>query len=66
MEAGGARDLARIQRPLRTVQDAQHFCRRDDRTYRFARLAPDEFSVADSLLAGWLGFASLCLEEAEH
>ena len=66
MEAGGARDLARIQRPLGTVQGAQYFCRRDDRAYGFARIAPHELSGADSLSAGWLGFASLCLEEAEH
>jgi len=51
METGEARDLAGIQRPLRAVQDAQHFCRRDDRAYRFARIAPDEFSGAESLLA---------------
>jgi hypothetical protein len=65
MEAGRARDLACIQRPLRVMQDAQHFCRRDDRAHRFTRISPDEFSGVDSLLAGWLGFTALCLEGAE-
>ena len=40
MQPRGARDLARIQRPLRGVQRAQHFGRRDDRADRFARIAP--------------------------
>ena len=40
MEARGAGDLARLQRPLRGVQRAQHCGRRDDRADRFARMAP--------------------------
>ena len=66
MEAGGAGDLAGIQRPVRTMQDAQHFCRRDDRAHRFARIALAEIASTDALSerAGRLGFASLCLQGA--
>src|SRR6202011_5083420 len=66
MEAGGAGDLARIQRPLRTMQDAQHFCRRDNRADRFAPITFAEITGADSLSdrASPLGFAPLCLEGA--
>ena len=67
MEAGGAGDLACIQRPLRTMQDAQHCCRRDNRAHWFSQLAPAEIAGTDpfSARAGWLGFASLCPKGAE-
>src|SRR6266478_9891525 len=67
MEAGSTGDLAGIQRPLRTMQDAQHFCRRDDRTHWLVRVAPAEIAGIDSLSdrAGRLCVASLCLEGAE-
>ena len=58
MEAGGAGDLARIQRPLRTVQDAQHFCRRDNRAHRFARIASAEIDRQRSRRAAPLGSVS--------
>ena len=67
MEAGNAGDLARIQRPLRAMQNAQHLCRRDNRAYRFARTALAEIADADPLSdrTGRLGFASLCLKGAK-
>src|SRR5215469_10755590 len=66
MEPGSAGDLAGIQRPLRVMQDTQHFCRRDDRTHWLARIAPAEIAGIESLLhrAGWLCVAPLCLEGA--
>jgi hypothetical protein len=39
MEPGGARDLARVQRPLRGMQCAQHLGGRDHRAHRLARTA---------------------------
>ena len=66
MEAGGARDLACIQRPLRTMQDAQHFCRCDNRAHRFTPIAPAEIAGTVALWdrADPLDFAPLCLEGA--
>src|SRR5258708_160775 len=66
MEARRAGDPARIQRPLRTVPDAQHFARRDNRSHWFARVATAEIAGTDSLSdhIRRLGIASLCLEGA--
>src|SRR5919109_4634248 len=64
MEARGAGDLARIQRPLRGVQRSQHLGRRDDRADRFARIAPAGITGPRSPRhrAGPLGFKALCPE----
>src|SRR5207302_4342927 len=61
MKARGAGDLARIQRPLRNMQDAQHFCRRDNRAYWFALPASGEISSNGALTryAARLPFARL-------
>src|SRR5271163_4709798 len=76
MEARGAGDLARMQRPLRTMQDAQHSCRRDNRAHWFAPVPPAEIAGTGSWSdrtgsdrtgsdrTGRLGFASPCLEGA--
>ena len=67
MEAGGAGDLACIQRPFRTMQDAQHLCRRDNRAHRLARIALAEIADTEALSdrSGRLGFASLCPKGAK-
>ena len=47
VEAGSTGDLAGIQRPLRSVQDAQYFCCRDNRADRFTQVALAEIVGTD-------------------